>query len=153
MGTVTRSTAPTAQDWAVAHNRRVHAACVARRLQPVAAALGGYASGRLRVRLPGEQERRPAVALAVEDPPVDGIAGVPPLLVIELAPSDPAWWLAAGTREVWVLEPGRLVVHRAGGEPVALGPDDHVAVPAGGGLRLVVSELLPRRGLLPWPRR
>lgn len=127
--------------WVQAHDRRVRAASIGLRLQPAAIALGGYASARLRVCVPGQHERRPAAALVPGEPPVDGIATRAPLLVVELAPADPARWLALGVCEVWVAGDDALVVHRAGGPAEALGVGDEVAVPRIG-LRLPVAGLL-----------
>jgi hypothetical protein len=131
-----------AQDWRLPHERRVHAARVARRLQPAARLAGGYASSRLRVLLPRERERRPVAALAVGDPPVDGITRTAPLLVVEFAPGRPGWWIAAGSEVVWVITEHWLVVYRADLVPLTLAPDDCVMVPRAERLSLPVRELL-----------
>jgi len=89
--------------------RRVRAAAVCLRLWPAAAALGGFASAQLRVRVPPFVDDRPDVAVALSDPPADGRLRVAPLLVVLLAPGGPAAperWLAAGAAAVWVRHDG-----------------------------------------------
>jgi hypothetical protein len=148
MATLDDTRLPALRDWAVAHDRRVHAARIARRLQPGALLLGGYASSRLRVRLPGEAERRPAAVLALGEPPATGVSRDAPLLVIDFAPVDAGWWLARGCSGVWGLEAGGLRVHRSGRVPVTLLVDDEVGIPGAGGFTLKVRPLLPKADLL-----
>jgi hypothetical protein len=122
-------------------SRRVLAAQLAQRLAPAAWALGGFSSAEITVRRTGQADRCPAAAVVMGEPCGDGTVGVPPLLVVELAPCPQApTWLDQGVAAVWVVGTGAALALARGRGPQLVLPPAALSVP-GTGLRLALPVL------------
>lgn len=128
-------------------DRRIRALRVAALLGSAAEALDGFASCELVVRRSRDPDtaRRPDCCVVLGDPPPDGVLDGAPTLVVEFPPTgEPAWWLAAGTEAVWLLDADGAVVHEASGRVSrvpARDPDAELAVPGHPALRLRLADL------------
>lgn len=113
----------------------LRAARLARRLLPAVAALDGFVSTQLLVRV-GASLRRPAVSVVLGEPPVDGVLDGAPDLAVELAPAvRPEDYLSAGAPAVWVVAAGgATILTRRGAR--RCGPTGLLTVPGRPGLKL-----------------
>jgi hypothetical protein len=88
--------------WRRHSERRQRAARIARMLRPAAHALGGLVSTELIVPYAGRWYRPDVGVVLDADPPIDGVLGVAPALVVCLGgPLRGADWLRAGAGAVW----------------------------------------------------
>lgn len=99
-------------------SRRLRAARIARLLEPLSRGLGGYVSTQLVVCCPSGRVRRPDVAVARGEPPVDGrVAQVPELVVLlgrgAGTSAEAEAWLREGALAVWCLGGGEAVSYAA----------------------------------------
>ena len=114
---------------------------IARLLRPAALRIDAWVSTEAAVQLPGHPLLRPAVLVAAGDPPYDGVALTPPLLVVELDAEKVARWLPLGLAAVWGPD-GAGVVEISQGVRRIRTPGEHLTVAGHAELVLPVAELL-----------
>jgi len=109
----------------------IRASRLARALGPAAAAIGGWTSTELVVRVAADPDsaRRPDVCVVVGPVPAGGVVHAPPVLVATFDDEEAAaWWLRRGVGTVWTLHPCGASLLRPGRPAVALGLDDELTV-------------------------
>lgn len=92
---------------------------------------GAWVSTELVVRLSTNPDSaaRPDVAVALDEPPADGVVASAPALVALIDDGDPDRWLAAGAGAVWVVRRADVIVSAAGAPTQVADLDARVTVP------------------------
>ncbi len=114
---------------------------VARCLRAAAAGIGGWVSCEASVRTSNDMVLRPAVVVAIGDPPYDGVATTGVVLVVEMHPHLASRWAGTGVPAVWAPSgPSAVVATAAGRKLVA--PGHLLTVPGHPALEMPADVLL-----------
>lgn len=114
---------------------------IARLLRPAAEAAGAWVSTEAAVQLTGRPLLRPAVVVVRGEPPYDGVATRPPLLVVEFDPAKVARWAGVRGTTVWA-RCGDDAIEIRGRTRRVRRRGEHLTVPNRSEFTLPVGELL-----------